>query len=256
MEVSDLPILESEQLYKSFIKSTDEEKLSELLIDHPESFPELTSKNKNYLSKLNYQFLELDSREKFLRYLNLGSIVKNDEIAEINKQNESLSLEIQRQREQVDVLKEQVNFKSDKVIKILIKECKKRNDTTRLLEEEVDNLHKEKQELDDMSVIEATNRELFVGKNVDQLEQMMESLKQEIALLQSKVAELGVASNSSETERDRLATYYKQLELKKAELQKQIWNDRGYNEDEEKKRKIYAGVDALIRIEKEFSQEE
>lgn len=254
-----LPILESEEQYKAFVKTLhtpdNDDNLEDRLESHPEFFPDFVSKNKNYLKKLNYQFLELDSRERFLRFLNMGSFLKRDEIVKISKEKEAIKAQIAQEKEAVEKLKDGLNTKSDKVIKILVRECKKRNDTTRRMEREVSELESERDqlmaEMADSDLDGYVNKEVLEGKHLNQLEQMKTSYnaeisqsRQELAKLQSQLRGLDESMDKVMQRQHELDEERKNMDIKLArygEADKPM-----YTEDEKTRKAQYEALKQLI----------
>ncbi len=239
-----LPILQAEDLYKKFAKSlesqngpnTYEKDIAKKLSDHPECLSELADRNKSYLEKLNYQFLELDSKEKFFRYLNQGSILKKDEMLQISKENEKLEKQIAEQQNEIKTLKAQLDAKSDKVIRILVKECKKRNETTREMEEEVSRLEAEKlhlgQIISGLSAGNEPNSEHFVGKGRPELDIMKKNEIQHMKSLEESL-EKAKRENYDVEERKRMAEQKQQrLKKKLSRLEEELRQEPAEKDDE------------------------
>lgn len=239
-----LPILQAEDSYKKFVKDLEsqnglniyEKGIAKKLLDHPECLSELTKRNKSYMEKLNYQFLELDSKEKFFRYLNQGSILKKDEMLQISKENEELERQVNKQQSEIEALNAQLDGKSDKVIRILVKECKKRNETTRGMEEEVNRLEAEKLHLEQviagLNTGNEPNSDLFVGKGRSELEKMRSDEILHTKQLQEMLEEAKRADVDIEQRKRRAQEKQQRLKEEVARLEKELKQEPAKQDNE------------------------
>lgn len=228
MSVDTLSILKSEDDYRQFVQ---EDKKLQALADHPESFPALTSRNANYLGKLNYQFLELDGREKFLRYLNQGSILKKDEMSRIRKENELLSMQVENQRKAVDETKIDVGDRSEKLIKLLVKEVNRRSDAVRDLDMEIELLAKEHRLL--------TEELQGDDKSLDELVHEQKTLGADLGQLQVKFVQLCRQREEQARELDQKTRQHQELVAQREQIEKDIRKYDGEESDGQLRAKVH-----------------
>ncbi|KAG7695071.1 hypothetical protein KL930_001394 [Ogataea haglerorum] len=191
-----IPILRSDDTFKQYVdESTSVRGLKldpDMLKENPEALANLTKNNENYLNKLTYQFLETESKQIFLGFLNEGHKLTAEEMDSTNQMIAESKQRYEEMEANIARLRTEIHVGSRKVLKSLA-EVNRLNKSINELNNTNDNLQQEVNDLEMNSTIKVGSRQYH---SYEQLEQLESQILEESTQLQEELEQLKLFKES------------------------------------------------------------
>ncbi|KAG7824017.1 hypothetical protein KL909_002754 [Ogataea angusta] len=251
-----IPILRSDDTFKQYVDESASVRGLKLdpnmLKENPEALANLTKNNENYLNKLTYQFLETESKQIFLGFLNEGHKLTAEEMDTTNQMIAESKQKYEEMEANIAKLRTEIHVGSRKVLKSLA-EVNRLNKSINELNNTNDNLQQEVDDLEKNTTVNIGSRQFH---SYEQLEQLESQTLEESAQLQEELEQLKLF-------RENRSEHLKQLENDLQNTQDSVRRNRAIlSQSVEKRQQVevdpnldrnYKHMVQLIEIWKSFA---